>query len=108
MFPTAEQADKYGRQGGGPYAAGDGWVIVTETTTLAERIADDLAGPPGSSSLLTASAILRAALTLALALVSPATLQVCTAAQPRRWRFSSILLVGWQGMTHFPATSPSG
>jgi hypothetical protein len=23
VFPTAEQADKYGRQGGGPYAAGD-------------------------------------------------------------------------------------
>jgi hypothetical protein len=44
VFPTADQAEEYGRQGGGPYAAGDGWVIVTETLTLAERIADALGG----------------------------------------------------------------
>ena len=25
VFPTAEQADQYGRQGGGPYVAGEGW-----------------------------------------------------------------------------------
>jgi len=42
VFPTAEQADQYGRQGGGPYVAGEGWVIVTETPALAERIADAL------------------------------------------------------------------
>jgi hypothetical protein len=47
VFPTAEQAEEYGRQGGGPYAAGDGWVIVTETLTLAERIADALGGTAG-------------------------------------------------------------
>jgi hypothetical protein len=47
VFPTAEQAEEYGRQGGGPYAAGDGWVIVTETLTLAERIADGLGGTAG-------------------------------------------------------------
>ena len=47
VFPTAEQAEQYGRQGGGPYAAGDGWVIVTETLTLAERIADALGGTAG-------------------------------------------------------------
>jgi hypothetical protein len=47
VFPTAEQADEYGRQGGGPYAAGEGWVIVTETPTLAERIADALGGTAG-------------------------------------------------------------
>ena len=51
VFPTAGQAEAYGRQGGGPYAAGGGWVIVTEALTLAERIADTLVGPPGSSSL---------------------------------------------------------
>jgi hypothetical protein len=37
VFPTAEQADEYGRQGGYPYATGDGWVIITETLTTAER-----------------------------------------------------------------------
>jgi hypothetical protein len=47
VFPTAKQAEEYGRQGGGPYAAGDGWVIVTETLTLAERIADGLGGTAG-------------------------------------------------------------
>jgi hypothetical protein len=47
VFPTAEQADEYGRQGGDPYAAGEGWVIVTETPTLAERIADALGGIAG-------------------------------------------------------------
>jgi hypothetical protein len=47
VFPTAEQAEEYGRQSGGPYAAGDGWVIVTETLTLAERIADGLGGTAG-------------------------------------------------------------
>ena len=47
VFPTAEQADEYGRQGGGPYAAGEGWVVVTETPTLAERIADALGGTAG-------------------------------------------------------------
>ena len=44
VFPTAEQAEDYGRQGGYPFAAGDGWVIITETLTLAERIADALGG----------------------------------------------------------------
>jgi hypothetical protein len=47
VFPTAEQADEYGRQGGAPYVAGEGWVIVTETPTLAERIADSLGGTAG-------------------------------------------------------------
>jgi hypothetical protein len=47
VFPTAEQADQYGRQGGGPHVAGEGWVIVTETPTLAERIADALGGTAG-------------------------------------------------------------
>jgi hypothetical protein len=47
VFPTAEQAEEYGRQGGGPYAADDGWVIVTETLTLAERIANGLGGTAG-------------------------------------------------------------
>jgi hypothetical protein len=47
VFPTAEQADEYGRQGGAPYAVGEGWVIVTETLTLAERIADALGGTAG-------------------------------------------------------------
>jgi hypothetical protein len=47
VFPTAEQAEEYGRQGGVPYAAGDGWVIATETLTLAERIADALGGTAG-------------------------------------------------------------
>jgi hypothetical protein len=46
VFSTAEQAEEYGRQGG-PYTAGDGWVIVTETLTLAERIADALGGTAG-------------------------------------------------------------
>lgn len=44
VFPTAEQANEYGRQGGYPYATGDGWVIITETPTLAEGIAGDLGG----------------------------------------------------------------
>jgi hypothetical protein len=39
--------EEYGRQGGAPYAAGDGWVIVTETQTLAEQIADALGGTAG-------------------------------------------------------------
>jgi hypothetical protein len=47
VFPTAQQAEEYGQQGGAPYAAGDGWVIVTETITLAERIADALGGTTG-------------------------------------------------------------
>ena len=47
MFPTAEQAEDYGRQGGYPFAVGDGWVIVTETLTLAEQIADALGGTAG-------------------------------------------------------------
>jgi ABC-type glycerol-3-phosphate transport system substrate-binding protein len=47
VFPTAEQAEDYGRQGGYPFAAGDGWVIVTETLTLAGRIADALGGTAG-------------------------------------------------------------
>ena len=47
MFPTAEQADQYGRQGGYPYATGDGWVIITETLTMAERIANALGGTTG-------------------------------------------------------------
>jgi hypothetical protein len=47
VFPTAEQAKESGRQGGYPFAAGDGWVIVTETLTLAERIADALGGTAG-------------------------------------------------------------
>jgi hypothetical protein len=47
VFATAEQAEEYGRQGSYPYAAGDGWVIVTETLTLAERIADALGGTAG-------------------------------------------------------------
>jgi hypothetical protein len=47
VFPTAEQAEEYGRQGGYPFAAGKGWVIVTETLTLAERIADALGGTAG-------------------------------------------------------------
>jgi hypothetical protein len=47
VFPTAEQAEEYGRQGGYPFAAGKGWVIVTETLTLAERIADALDGTAG-------------------------------------------------------------
>jgi len=47
VFPTAEQAEEYGRQGGCPFAAGDGWVIITETLTLAERIADALGGTAG-------------------------------------------------------------
>jgi hypothetical protein len=47
VFPTAQQAEEYGRQGGAPYAAGDGWVIVTETLTLAEQIADALGGTAG-------------------------------------------------------------
>lgn len=44
VFPTAEQAEAYGRQAGYPFAAGGGWVIVTETLTLAKRIADALGG----------------------------------------------------------------
>jgi hypothetical protein len=47
VFPTAEQADQYGRQGGYPYATGDGWVIITETLTMAERIANALGGTTG-------------------------------------------------------------
>jgi hypothetical protein len=47
VFPTAEQAEEYGRQAGYPFAAGEGWVIVTETPTLAERIADALGGTAG-------------------------------------------------------------
>src|SRR6266540_3906666 len=47
VFPTAEQADEYGRQGGYPYATGDGWVIITETLTMAERIANALGGTTG-------------------------------------------------------------
>jgi hypothetical protein len=47
VFPTAEQAEEYGRQGGAPYAVGEGWVIVTETPTLAEGIADALGGTAG-------------------------------------------------------------
>jgi hypothetical protein len=47
VFPTAEQAEGYGRQAGYPFAAGEGWVIVTETLTLAERIADALGGTAG-------------------------------------------------------------
>jgi hypothetical protein len=47
VFPTAEQAKAYGRQAGYPFAAGEGWVIVTETPTLAERIADALGGTTG-------------------------------------------------------------
>jgi hypothetical protein len=47
VFPTAEQAEEYGRQGGYPFATGKGWVIVTETLTLAERIADALGGTAG-------------------------------------------------------------
>jgi|Tabmets5t2r1_1033131.scaffolds.fasta_scaffold02182_2 hypothetical protein len=47
VFPTAEQAEDYGRQGGYPFAVGDGWVIVTETLTLAEQIADALGGTAG-------------------------------------------------------------
>jgi hypothetical protein len=47
VFPTAEQAQEYGRQSGYPYAAGDGWVIITETLTLAERIAGTLGGTAG-------------------------------------------------------------
>jgi hypothetical protein len=47
VFPTAEEADQYGRQAGYPYAAGGGWVIITETPTLAQRIADALGGTAG-------------------------------------------------------------
>jgi hypothetical protein len=47
VLPSAEQAEEYGRQSGGSYAAGDGWVIVTETLTFAERIADGLGGTAG-------------------------------------------------------------
>ena len=47
VFPTAEQAEEYGRRGGYPFAAGEGWVIITETLTLAERIADALGGTAG-------------------------------------------------------------
>jgi hypothetical protein len=47
VFPTAEQAEDYGGQGGYPFAAGEGWVIVTETLSLAERIADALGGTAG-------------------------------------------------------------
>jgi hypothetical protein len=47
VFPTAEQAEAYQRQDGYPFAAGEGWVIVTETLTLAERIADALGGTAG-------------------------------------------------------------
>jgi hypothetical protein len=47
VFPTAGQADEYGRQAGYPYAVGDGWVIITETQALAERIADALNGTVG-------------------------------------------------------------
>ena len=47
VFPTAEQADGDGRQAGYPFAAGEGWVIVTETPTLAERIVDALGGTAG-------------------------------------------------------------
>jgi hypothetical protein len=47
VFASAEQAEEYGRQSGGSYAAGDGWVIVTETLTFAERIADGLGGTAG-------------------------------------------------------------
>jgi hypothetical protein len=48
VFPTAEQADEYGRQGGGPYAAGEGWVIVTETPPLPSGSLMPLAGLSGS------------------------------------------------------------
>jgi hypothetical protein len=44
VFATAEPADEYGRQAGYPYATGDGWVIITETPTMAERIANALGG----------------------------------------------------------------
>ena len=47
VFPTDEQAEEYGRQGGYPFAAGEGWVIVSETLTLAERIAEALGGTAG-------------------------------------------------------------
>jgi hypothetical protein len=47
VFPTAEEADQYGRQAGYPYAAGKGWVIITETPTLAQRIADAVGGTAG-------------------------------------------------------------
>jgi hypothetical protein len=47
VFSTAEQADEYGRQGGYPYATGNGWVIITETPTAAERIANALGGTTG-------------------------------------------------------------
>jgi hypothetical protein len=47
VFPTAEQAEEYGRQAGYPYAAGDGWVIITETQALAEQIAEALHGTVG-------------------------------------------------------------
>jgi hypothetical protein len=47
VFPTPEQAEEYGRQGGYPFAAGYGWVIITETLTLAERIANALGGTAG-------------------------------------------------------------
>jgi hypothetical protein len=47
VFSTAEQAEEYGRQSGYPFAAGEGWVIVTETLTRAERIADALGGTAG-------------------------------------------------------------
>jgi hypothetical protein len=46
---ATEASAEYGRQGGAPYASGDGWVIVTETLTLAEQIADALGGTAGSS-----------------------------------------------------------
>jgi hypothetical protein len=47
VFPTAEQADEYGRQAGYPYVGGEGWVIITETQALAEQIAEALHGSVG-------------------------------------------------------------
>jgi hypothetical protein len=44
---VAEEADQYGRQADYPYAAGESWVIIRETPTLAKRIADALGGTAG-------------------------------------------------------------